>query len=288
MLQQVETSGRGSQPLTAKGWGAFFFPPIFVGTHLEMEAHQKLERDGRAFIKALDTEYKGRLVVVSQHGLVAIAEPARETALEFLNEIMAIVLFRSIPAYSVRNADLVECSIDPENREIARGHWLYGIIGSQAVLDVGFKGWLPKFYHPDNIRSFIKRAESMTASDNSHMDLMLLLETFTQHQQSAYTSAFLLGWTTVVRWLQARESLIRDKGGNSTAGASDGDWAAEERMEMLRLCGEIDSQTYDRMKALHRKWNAIINFAERATSSESEACFHFVLSLLRNTTLAPE
>ncbi len=289
-MQELEPSTTCSQPLTTKGWGAFFFPPIFVGTHLERQTLHSINGGGRAFVKALDTQYKGCLTIVSREGLVAVAEPRKGTAIELLSEIMATLLFRSVSAYGVRERDLVQCSIHLGKREIEGGVWICST-GNKVLLEAGFEGWYPKFYHPDNIKGFIKRAELMTQDAATRMDLMLLLEAFTLHQESAFTASLLLSWLGVERWLVTtwRRLLEKQGAGNGMAGAlSDAGWPVGWVIEMLRLCGRIDSQTYDRVKKLYHRHNEIISLADRAAGSESEACFHFLLSELRKTTLAPE
>src|SRR3990172_11391731 len=109
-MKQVVVSP-SSPASTCQGWGAFLSPPIFVGTPLDMDALKRQNNVCRAFVKAMDTVYKGTQVVVSREGLVVLAEAQRATAAALLNEMMAVLIIRSVPVNGVREADLVECSI---------------------------------------------------------------------------------------------------------------------------------------------------------------------------------
>ncbi len=106
-MKQVDPSPSSPAPVS-KCWGAFFDPPVFVGTPLDRAALNQQNNGCRVFVKALEGVYKGRQVIVSHQGLVVLAEPQMSAAVELLNEIMVTLLIRSVPVNAVREKDLLE------------------------------------------------------------------------------------------------------------------------------------------------------------------------------------
>ena len=284
-MKQVSPSS-SSQASVGKGWGAFFSPPIFVGTHLEREARSRHNGGRRTFVKALDTVYKGRQVIVSREGLVVLAEAERATALALLNEVMAVILLRSVPVYGIREMDLVECSIDMANKGVDICKLSYGARSQALQAKRVWPVRATRFYHPDNIRSFIQRAEVMTSNSTVRMDLRLLLDAFTRYQEWAFTSSFLLSWQGIERLLQARWRRLTKQGqgddGEESA-TSDSVWNTGRVIEELHSCNAIDSLAYQEAKKLYEKQRNIIKLDQEATIGESEPSFHFFLSQLRKT-----
>ncbi len=283
-MKQVDISP-SSPASTCKAWGAFLSPPIFVGTPLDMDALKQQNNICRAFVKALDTVYKGRQVVVSREGLVVLAEAQRATAVGLLNEIMAVLILRSVSVNGIRETDLVECYIDTVNKEIDSERWSYKA-GNQALPERRFEGWDARFYHPDNIRSFMRRAELMTGHPTVRKDLRLLLEAYTSHQESAFTTSLLLSWLGIVRLLEAKWRPLAEQrqGDNGVENAtSDPSWNAGRLIEDLRLCNAINDSVYQEAKKLYEKHSNLIRSDEETTFGESESCFHFFLSQLRKT-----
>lgn len=286
-MKQSELS-LSSPASVCKGWGAFFSPPIFPQTYMEREALNRENSGGRAFVKALDTVYKGRQAIVTREGLVVLAEAQKAAAVELLNEVMAVVLFRGIPVLGIRDMDLVECSIAMANKEIDGGQWLYKT-GNGALLEKGFEGWNVKnarFYHPDNIRGFIQRAELMTSHPTVRMDLRLLLEAYTRHQESAFTISLLLSWLGIARLLEAKWRNLADQrpSDDGTESATpDPCWNADRVIEELLSRNALDPSAYQEAKRLCGKHSNLIRSDEEATIGESASCFHLFLSQLRKT-----
>ena len=262
-MKQVDLSP--SAPASVcRGWGAFFNPPLFVGTPLDREALNRQNNGCRAFVKALDTVYKGRQVIVSREGLVVLAEPQMLVAIELLNEIMVVLLLRSVPVNGVRERDLLECSVDMPHKEIAGGKWWDGG-GNQAPLERNFEGFNARFYHPDNVRSYIRRAERMTGDPTTQAELRLLLEAFTSHQESAFAASFLLSWWGAARLLGAQ--------GQSQVGQTGLD---------------VDAVAHQEAERLREKHSRIVRYGEEVTIRESGSCFHFFLSQLRKKLASEE
>jgi len=288
-MRQVDLSP-SSPASVSKGWGAFFNPPVFVGTPLDREALNRQNNGCRAFVKALDAVYKGRQMIVSREGLVVLAEPQMAAAVELLNEVMVVLLIRSVPVNGVRETDLLECSIDTANREIAGGEWWHEA-RKQTSLERDFEGFNARFYHPDNVRSFIRRAELVTSHPAARADLRLLMEAFTLHQESAFAASFLLSWSGAARLLQAEwRRQTKQPHGNDGAESVNSDPCAEVArvIEELYSCNAVDALTYQEAKRLREKHSNIIKSEREATMGESEACFHFFLSQLRKSLSSAE
>ena len=275
-MSQPQASGGKIVTPTANGWGAFFFPHIFVGSPLDRVALRKLEEQQQTLAKALDTEYKGRKVIVTRKGLVVIGEEDATRALGLLNEIMATLLVRSIPVCAVRERELVRVTIGMRNMEIEN-------LGPYRA-PVEYEDKSTRFYYPKNIESLIRRAEVLTADSDLRMDLFLLLEAYTQHLDSAYMQSFLFSWLAVERWLESSWRSYLDE----QSKPSDSAWTTDGILEGLNLAGTVDSTTYSKMVEFLRKRNEILHRGAEVTSGESDACFYLILSLVRKTRLTSE
>ena len=287
-MKQVDVSP-SSPASTCQGWGAFLSPPIFVGTPLDMDALKRQNNVCRAFVKALDTVYKGTQVIVSREGLVVLAEAQRATAAALLNEMMAVLIIRSVPVNGVREADLVECSIDMVNKEIASQKWSHRA-GNQALQERRFEGWNARFYHPDNIRSYMRRAELLTGQPGVRKDLKLLLEAYTLHQESAFTTSFLMSWLGIARLLQAEWHRQTERQGDYSVKSSTPEsyWNADRVIEDLHSQNALAPSSYQEAKRLCQKQGSFIKSDDEATVGESDSCFRFFLSQLRKKLASEE
>jgi len=289
-MSSAGSHGEKPGPAKVRAWGAFFFPPIFLGSPLE---RQEVERgEAGALAKALATRYRGCPTVVTRNGLVVIGEGTKTRAQGLLNEIMATFLLWSIPVYAVEERDLLEAWIDLASMEIEglgqRRGTPQGIRQGTGIPPVG-ESLVPKYYAPENIRTMIGRAEALTGDSAIKLDLLLLLEAYTLHQHGAYTESFLLSWLAVERWVQALWRDLLQGQGLSPAllgNLSEPAWTIDRMVEVLCLWGRIDPASYTRVTELRGKRNAIMLRADGTTKGEAAEAFHFVLSRVRARTLA--
>jgi hypothetical protein len=255
---------------------------------LDREALSRQDDGCQDLVKALDTVYKGRPVIVSRKGLVVLAEDQVTTAVGLLNEVMAVLLFRSLPVCAIRETDLIECSIDMANKEIDGWEWSYRA-GKQSVMEERrVESGAGRFYHPDNIRSFIRRAEIMTSDQAVSADLSLLLKAYTCHQESEFTTSFLLSWQGVDRLLHARwRRLTKERQGDDgvESATSDACGNTGRVIEELHSRHAIAPSIYQEAKKLYKNH---CQSDQEATIGESEACFHFFLSQLRRNLTSEE
>jgi hypothetical protein len=248
---------------------------------LDREALSRQNDDCHDFVKALDTIYKGRQVIVSRKGLVVLAEREETTAVGLLNEVMAVLLFRSLPVCAIRETDLVECSIDMANKQIDGWKLSDGAANQSVMEERRVESGAARFYHPDNIRSFIQRAERMTSHPTVSMDLSLLLQAYTSHQESEFATSFLLSWRGVDRLLHARwRRLTKERqGDDGVEGATSEVRGNTGRViEELHSCHAVDPSIYREAKKLYQKH---CQSDQEVTIGESETCFRFFLSQLR-------
>jgi hypothetical protein len=286
-MAQLLTCAEKPNPGFAKGWGAFFNKHIFVGTPLDKRALGRFDVRSESLAKALDAEYKGRQIIVTRRGLVAVRENAKSRVLELLNEMMATLLFKSIEVRSVSENELVEVSIDLTDATIEcverRSKTRYQTI-LETVLKESTEDVATRFYIPENIKTVIRRAEILTADTLTRTSLLLLLDAYTQHQNSSYTESFVSSWQAIERWLEFLWRGYADQAGYIAASQDRPvhyPETADNLLEALRLGGRIDSDTHVKLIQFLRKRNAVAGKAHEASAGESMACFYLILSLLR-------
>lgn len=97
----------------------YFYPPIWVGK-LPRKTFEEKARGAFVFPeeKALNLEYKSRVVVINKNGLIAIGEENIPKATRLLNEIMATSLLMGLEASAVRELEVCDAKIDSSSLTI--------------------------------------------------------------------------------------------------------------------------------------------------------------------------
>ena len=266
----------------------YFYPPIWVGK-LPRKAFK--EKASGSFIfpkKALNLEYKDRVLVINQNGLIAIGEENIPKATRMLNEIMATFLLTGLEASAVRELEVCDAKIDSSSLSVTqwgtRTHTLrtqrfHLFPSTQPVLE--YKIEIKK----EDLIRVIKQAERISKDPEISDFLTFFLEAHTHLRNSEYSQSFIMSWVIVERhllWLWKKflkeEQIPRKRRNKLTNPAY---WTIDFVLEGLNVGGQLFQKDYDELMALKNKRNDIIHLGESTTLEEAEKCFKIARDIVK-------
>jgi len=266
----------------------YFYPPIWVGK-LPRKTFKEKARGSLVFPKkALNLEYKDRVVVINQDGLIAIGEENIPKATRMLNEIMATFLLMDIEATAVRELEVSDAKIDSSSLTITQ--W-----GTRArTLRTQLADFFPQqqpmlegrtgIGNEDLIR-LIQQAERISNDPDLSDFLTFFLEAHTHLENSEYSQSFIMSWVIVERqmyWLWKKflreERIPSERRKKLTFPPI---WTIDFVLEVLNLQGQLSREAYRGLMSLKTKRNSIIHLGESTTPEEAEKCFKVAREIVK-------
>lgn len=268
---------------------SYFYPPIWVGKPPSKTFKQKAHR---SFIfpteKALNLEYKGRIVIINKDGLIAIGEEDIPKATRMLNEIMATFLLMGFEASAVRELEVGTATIDSQSLTVTswgtrtdtlRGQLAYPFRPQQQMLENRFD------VGKEDLIRVIRQAERISEDPDISDFLTFFLEAHTHLKNSEYSQSFILSWVIVERhlsWLWNKflkeERMPRKRRDKLTNPAY---WTTDFVIEGLNIGGRFSKTDYEDLMALKGKRNDIIHLGEGTTLEEAEKCFEIASDIVK-------
>lgn len=266
----------------------YFYPPIWIG---KRPRKTFIDRAIGSFImpkKALDLEYKGRIIVVNQDGLVAIGEENIGKATRMLNEIMATSLLMGLEANAVRELEVCDAEINPSLLTIIS--W-----GTRAYT---LRTQLAEIFPPkqlrledrievtkESLKKIIRQSERISKDPDISDFLTFFLQAQTHLKNSEYSQSFIMSWVIIERqmlWLWRKflkeERMPRKRRDKLTNPAY---WTTDFVIEGLNLGGQLSEKEYKDLMNLKSKRNDIIHLGESTTLEEAEKCFKIAKNIVK-------
>ena len=268
--------------------GTYFFPPIWVGK-LPRKTFKEKARGSLIFPKkALNLEYKGRVVVINQDGLIAIGEENIPKATRMLNEIMATFLLVGFEASAVRELEVCDAKIDSSSLAITQ----WGTRATTLRTQLGLVFPLQQLMLEDRTKigkegliRVIQQAERISKDPDISDFLTFLLEAHTHLKNSEYSQSFIMSWVIVERhmlWLwkkflkeERMPRKRRDKLSNPAY------WTIDFVLEGLNIGGRLSQKDYEDLMSLKETRNDIIHLGESATLEDAEKCFKIARGIVK-------
>ena len=206
--------------------------------------------------KALNLEYKGRVVIIQEDGLIAIGERSILKASRFLNEIMATFFLLGSEFQTVREIDIGESKIDKASLEMREWSWRGNTLRGQLYNTHFTRVSIEK--RPEvqkkSIEEPIKLAEKITVDSEMSDFLLFLLEAQTHLRDSAYSESMIMSWVIIERhvlWLWSNylrgAEFPRDRRTKLTDARY---WTMDFLLEALNIADQLKDEDYDEFMAL--------------------------------------
>jgi len=266
----------------------YFYPPIWVGKVSKKTFKEKARGAYILPTKALDLEYKGRIMIINQDGLIVIGEENVHKATRMLNEIMATSLLLGLEANAVRELEVGNAKIDSSSLTIAS--WGTRAYTLRTQLAYIFLPQQLRLEDRTNVRSedinkIIQQAERISQDPDISDFLTFFLQAHTHLKNSEYSQSFIMSWVIIERqmlWLwkkflkeEQMPKKRRDKLTNLAYRTID------FVIEGLNIGGRLSKKEYEDLIVLKNKRNDIIHQGESTTLEEAEKCFQMAKSIVK-------
>jgi hypothetical protein len=294
MIKEIvkQVKGRGQEamekpkkakpaPLRLKGFGTYFFPPIWVGSISKPTIRDRLHGQHRQQIlkKALDYSSGDLTFVVNNDGFIVLHCDTKETALRILNTIMGTSLLLGIPTLTVRSQELANIEIEPNTLTItSRGITLTSL--RTYLIDPTFS----RPFHFDErrvvsqqkIQEILRRSVKILKDPTKIEKLSFLLEANTHFINSEYSQAFIMSWIIVEKYLFSLwETYLKQKqisNKRKTKLVNPTFWTTDTVLETLNLNGDLGLNEYRLLMNLKKKRNNFIHKGTLITKQATEQC----------------
>ena len=272
-----------------KGYGAHFYPPIWIGEIRKRSFKQKVFESGYPWpSKVLDFNFNRKKLVVNSDGFVGVEAEDRIEALRILNTIFGIAFMSGINCLSARESEVSEINIDPESLKITSATWE---VSSLRSLPMEWYGLRAIFYHPKQvskelIEEILKKAEVISKDEELAELLIFLIEGFTHYSNSEYSQSFIVNWLIVEKYLS--ELWLRTlnereiKGKRKDKLTNPAQWSLDYVIETLNLAGELDNDTYKELMDLKTKRNKFVHGGEAVDKSACEKLMSFSFKIVED------
>jgi len=277
--------------VSLRGYGAHFYPPIWVGKRPKLSLEQKTFGSPLPLWSkiVLNTTYKGSKVIVENDGFIGIAESDMFRAKEKLNEIMAIANLTKIPSYSIKESELAEIKINPKSLGISswtsttsslrtklheeRWHNLSEVVYSERSI-------IPK----NRLLRIIKIAEKVTEKLERKNDLIFILEAFTFFENTEFRQSYIMSWSIIENFIENEwNMLIEEKkiaGKRKDKLKNPISWSTDYILEVLSLSGKIKDKEYELLMKMKKKRNDIIHNGADVSRKEAKECLDLAFLFL--------
>lgn len=270
-----------------KSCATYFYPPIWVG-QLPKRTFQQKARGSFIFPeKALELEYKGRILIITQDGLIAISEENVPKATKMLNEIMATFLLMGLEANAIRELEVGPATIDSTSKTMTSWGTRTQTLRTQLAFHfrptVDFESRIE--ISKEDFTSVVQQAKRISDDPEISDFLKFLLEAHTHLRNSEYSQSFIMSWVIVERqmyWLWKKflkeEQMPRERRDKLTNPVY---WTIDFVLEGLNLGGQLPNKEYEELMSLKSKRNDIIHAGESVTLEETEKCFKLATSIVK-------
>lgn len=262
-----------------KGYGTYFYPPIWVGEYPEYTLQEKVQ--GRHVFpnKVLDTTYDGKLLIIYNNGYIGIAENDKQIAQNNLNEIMATGLLLGIPFFAINNYELSGVTfnlerVDFKMRGLTQRGALSRAFEPQNVISEQF---IKPFVsiQKEGMEKIIKATKEITLDPDIKTCLPLFIESYTCFQHSQYLQSFILGWTVIekhLNFLWESHLINKNVSKNRIHKFMGAEWSISQVIEMLNVEQYFSNKERTVLHNLRRKRNNLVHEGENVEKSDAETC----------------
>lgn len=273
-----------------RGYGTFFYPPIWIGERPKLNFREKLglELFRQHCTKVLGTDYRDTKIVIYRDGEIGIASEDKEKSLRMLNEIMAISTLKGIPSYAIREIELHDIQMDPDSFEITTSSGRMVSLRTNLEQDRWKTPYSIAFFPSrtdvteEKIEEVINSLRDLEITKRSDL-LILGIEAYTHFQEAEYMQSFIFSWIVIEKYLSDFwRSFIGEQGITGKRKKkllSSHDWSISYIIETLNLSGKFDKNTYDTLMVLKNRRDKSIHEGESITKDDAEKCLTICMNV---------
>jgi len=295
--QNTEVKQESSSPNRLKGYGTYFYLPIWLDEYPELSFREKIRGTRASYHldkKKIIETYRENTVIIEENGFIGICEEEKHLAKKYLNEIMGTGLLFGFPFFSVRDGDIAEFEAEPDKMRITsrqiipRGNVMRRFDRTKPMWEPDILPYLD--VSSDGLRKLLEISESINNEPGLTDCLILLSEAYTCMQSSQFIQSFIVSWTIIERYLYWIWDSHLEKSGTSKKRRkklSEGpNWNISSVIEMLEINCLISKKEYKAITYLRRKRNKLIHEGEVVDQEDTTKCYNFSMIAMLSRTNA--
>lgn len=280
--QSSDKTTEQRQPATKlRGLGTWFYPPVWIGEVPKLSLNDRLNvRYPYAWKKAFNHTLLGHHIVLNQDGLFATNIEDRKEALRIFNTLMDILVVSGRPAHAVREQELAQSQIDPENFTIAS----YGFEETTLRTSLSDPSSIHFLSPPLRTRisgeemiEILQKTEKILGQPEHAETLRFLVEAHTHLSNAEFSQAFMMSWIILEKhisdlWadlLKAQD--VSEMRKRKLLGGHD-KWTIDIILETLNLSGSLEPKRFQELMKLKKKRNDFIHERKRIAKDDAETC----------------
>ena len=281
-----------------KGYGAYFFPPIWVEDEPEISLEDVITE--RPLIDyytkpAYQTELNNRILLFHKDGLIIIGGEDKNKALEYLNLILSIACLYNYPSFAITENEIGELDINLDNLKINGPTMSLASIRNLACQERYYKySSLPivnpytrKIIPLNTLKNIIDL--SIKLITNSKEEMMNYLRNFlggyTLFCNAEYSQSFIINWVILEKRIIQLRNRLFDRKSNITSDRrsklkNSNYWNADNLIEVLNFTGFINDTLYKKFIKLKKIRNKFAHDGKSVTEEQAKDCLIFSYNIL--------
>jgi len=285
------TTGNLKKEEHLKGYGTYFYPPVWIGEAPKFSFIQKVT--GNEFVPPrtiLKTRVNGKHVIVRSDGFIGIVHEDKKEVLKLVNVIFGTVLLLNIaPCHFARESEISEIEFNPTTLDIRSmttpittlRTYQVDPMASRHVFHLRKRKVIPK----KDIEKVIEVADSILKNNELSNNVVLLLSAFSHYEESEYPQAFITSWIIIEKHIsQLWTRVLREKGLKKKRReklTNSHLWHADHILEALNMLGKLDDDTYDLLMTLKSNRNKFIHEGAPIKEENAKKALDFAILILR-------
>lgn len=283
--QPAEPQETPPQDKRLKAHTTFFCPPFIIGPIPKPQGFKEILSDvhlRRYEERVVTSRIGGFQVSVHKDWQIIVTADKKDHATRILNAIFAVSALRGTPSFAVREFEIGEAKLEPDDLTIRESSIPMG--SARTLLfeerwpfrQPSIFSYRRKEVSEKQIFDFIETAERILKHRDKTEQLHLWLETYTHFRNSEFPESFVVGWIIVERFLsRIWEDFLRDKGvygERESKLTSPGQWSIDYVIETLNLSGTVTDDQYKLFMDLKGKRNSFVHRGRSIRREDAENC----------------
>jgi len=272
-------------------FGVCIYPPIWIGEVPKVLLEDKLKGEGfqllQNFIKIeFNQLYKGRILIITNDGYIAIGEPKRELALNFFNEILSIILLNNKGVTSVKEFDITETYIHKERKKLIQPGF------TRRSVEIYKRRLKPVsrdfkrnrlIFTKEEFSSILSRSEKITQVEKNSLLLRILLDSFTHLRNGEYSQSFILSWTIIEQFIEFQlEKLMTDRKLTQKRKKKLNRQTIDNKLEILNFSNFLTNKDYSEIMDLKKLRNKFMHRLVVIIKEDAKRSFYLSKALIQN------
>src|SRR3989344_2355798 len=265
-----------SSQLPPNGFGAYFFPSVWVGDLPNNTFSHKVSGNDFYFgKKIIDIVAHEQQVICNSDGFVGVLGDNKKKTQEILNTIFAISVISDVPCFSVRENEMAQLRIDEKSRTISST--LMEISSLRNMQSPGmklpFRAQIARKIGKSKLEEIIQKALKISGDIETKEYLQFFLESYTYYSNSEYNQSFISGWIVIEKYaFSIWEKFLGEKsitGERRRKLVNSPFWTIATVVETLNMAEKFSKEEYDSIMQLKKIRD---KFIHEGKAIEKEAC----------------